>query len=162
VTIACENDVQFAALTSAIDRPELASDERFSDVVNRHRNQQALDEIITAWTRGRTKETAAEALQVAGVPASPVISVPEVFDDEQLRAREFFEEITHAVAGTWEIEGPHWRMSEAPAHIRLPAPAFGEHNGYVFGELLGLSEEEIAGLEADGITGSEPNRAAHD
>jgi hypothetical protein len=53
-------------------------------------------------------------------------------------------------------------MSETPAHIRLPAPAFAEHNGYVFGELLGLSKEEIAGLEAEGITASEPNRAAHD
>lgn len=50
--------------------------------------------------------------------------------------------------GTVEIPGPHWRLSESPAHIRLPAPAEGEHNVYVLRELLGLSEDEIAALSA--------------
>lgn len=48
--------------------------------------------------------------------------------------------------GTIEIPGPHWRLSESPAHIRLPAPAEGEHNLYVLRELLGLSDDEIAAL----------------
>jgi crotonobetainyl-CoA:carnitine CoA-transferase CaiB-like acyl-CoA transferase len=48
--------------------------------------------------------------------------------------------------GTIEIPRPHWRLSESPAHIRLPAPALGEHNLYVLQELLGLSEGEIAAL----------------
>ena len=39
--------------------------------------------------------------------------------------------------GVVEVPGPHWRMSESPAHIRLPAPALGEHNAYVLRELLG-------------------------
>ncbi len=46
--------------------------------------------------------------------------------------------------------------------MRRPAPAFGEHNGYVLGELLGLSEEEIAALEAEGVTGTTPNRSVHE
>ena len=161
VTIACEDDDQFAALSSAIGPPELARDERFGDVVSRYRNQDALDEVIAAWTRERTKGNAAEALQAAGVPAMPVVSVPEVFEDAQLRAREFFETVTHPVAGTWQIEGAHWRTSETPAHVRIPAPAFAEHNAYVFGELLGLSEGEIAQLEAEGVTATTPNLVAH-
>lgn len=162
LTIACENDAQFAALCSAIGRPGLPLDERFADVVSRYRNQNALDEIIAAWSRDRTKEEAAEALQAAGVPAMPVLSVPEVFGDEHLSAREFFEPVSHAIAGVWDIEGPQWQMSETPAHVRLPAPSFAEHNDYVFGELLGLTEEQIAQLEADGVTGTTPNRAVHD
>jgi crotonobetainyl-CoA:carnitine CoA-transferase CaiB-like acyl-CoA transferase len=162
VTIACEDDAQFAALCSVMGRSELAGDERFTDVVSRHRNQDALDDIIARWTNERTKGEAAHALQGAGVPAMPVVTVPEIQDDPQLRARDFFELVSHPVAGAWEIEGPHWRMSETPAHIRLPAPAFAEHNGYVFGELLGLSEEEIARLEAEGVTDTKPDRAVHD
>jgi crotonobetainyl-CoA:carnitine CoA-transferase CaiB-like acyl-CoA transferase len=162
LTIACENDAQFAALCSAVGRPELAKDDRFADVVSRYRNQDALDEIVAGWSRERMTGAAAEALQAAGVPAMPVVSVPEVMDDDHLRARDFFELVSHAIADAWEIEGPHWRMSEAPAHLRLPAPAFGEHNRYVFGELLGLSAEEIAALEAEGITGSTPNQAVHE
>jgi crotonobetainyl-CoA:carnitine CoA-transferase CaiB-like acyl-CoA transferase len=162
LTIACEDDAQFAALCVAMGRAELAGDERFVDVVSRYRNRDALDEIITAWSHERTKEEAAEALQAVGVPAMPVLSVPEVFADEQLRDREFFEPVSHAIAGVWDIEGTHWRMSETSAHVRLPAPAFAEHNTYVFGELLGLSEEEIAELEAGGITGRSPNQAVHE
>ena len=162
LTIACEDDAQFTALCTAMGRPELAADVRFADVVSRYRNQDALDELISEWTRERAKEAAAEALQAAGVAASPVQSVPEVFVDAQLRARGFYESVSHSLAGVWEVEGPHWRMSESPGHVRLPAPAFGEHNGYVLGELLGLSGEEIAALEAEGITGTVPNWSVHE
>src|SRR5437867_9386038 len=117
--------------------------------------------IIAVWTRGRTKEEAAEALQAAAVPAMPVLSVPEVYSDTHLRARGFWESHSHPIAGAWEIEAPHWRMSETPAHVRLPAPCFGEHNDHVFRELLGLSDEEIAALEAAGVTGYAPDWAVH-
>jgi len=122
----------------------------------------ACDETICAWTKDRTKEDAAEALQSAGVPAMPVLGVPEVFADEHLRARGFFEPVSHPIAGVWDVDGPPWRMSESPAHIRLPAPTFAEHNRYVFRELLGLSDEEIAELQAEGVTGTSPNRTVHD
>src|SRR3990170_679684 len=144
LTIACEDDAHFA------------------DVVSRYRNQDALDGEIARWTRERSKAAAAAALQAAEVPASPVLSAPDVFEEPHLRARGFYESVSHAVAGVWEVEGPHWRFSESPAHIRLPAPAFGEHNGYVLRELLGLSEEEIAELEAQSVTGSTPNWAVHE
>ena len=162
LTLACEDDAQFASLCGVMGRPELASDARFADVVSRYRNQDALDGEIARWTRERSKEVAAAALQAAEVPASPVLSAPDVFEEPHLRARGFYESVSHAVAGVWELEGPHWRFSESPAHIRLPAPAFGEHNGYVLRELLGLSAEEIAELEAEGVTGSTPNWAVHE
>ena len=162
LTIACEDDGRFAAMCDTMGHPEMASDPRFADVVSRHRNQDALDELIAEWTRERTKEDAAEALQATGVSASPVLSAPEVFADPHLRARGFYENVSHSVAGEWDVEGPHWRMSESPGHIRLPAPAFGEHNGYVLGELLGLSAEEIAALEREGVTGSTPDWSVHE
>ncbi len=162
LTIACEDDAQFAALCSVIGRPELAGEERFADVVSRYRHQDTLDAIISGWTRGWDKNAAADALQAAGVPASPVLSVAEVFADEHLRARGFFEQVSHAVAGDWEMEGTPWRMSETPGHIRVPPPAFAEHNHYVFRELLALSAEEVAALYAEGVTGDTPNWAVHE
>lgn len=162
LTIACEDDAQFAALCQVMGKAELPADERFADVVSRYRNQEALDEVISGWTRGQDMTAAAEALQAAGVPASPVLSVQDVFEDKHLRARGFFEPVSHAVAGVWEMEGTPWRMSETPGHVRVPPPAFAEHNHYVFGELLGLSAEEVAALYADGVTGDTPNWAVHE
>ena len=49
--------------------------------------------------------------------------------------------------GTIEIAGPHWNLSESPAHVRLPAPGLDEHNAYVLRDLLGLSDGEIAALD---------------
>lgn len=161
LAIACEDDAQFAALCSAIGQPGLADDQRFADVASRYRHQHVLDGIISAWTRPQEKGSAAAILQAAGVPAAPVQTVPEVFQDEHLRARGFFEPVSHAVAGCWEMEAPHWRMSETPAHIRLPPPSFGEHNHWVFRHLLGLSDEEVEGLRAEGVTGDAPDWSVH-
>jgi crotonobetainyl-CoA:carnitine CoA-transferase CaiB-like acyl-CoA transferase len=162
LTIACEDDAQFAVLCAVIRRAELARDERFADVVSRHRNQAPLDDIIALWTREQDKRAAAEALQAAGVPAMPVLTVQDVFADEHLRSRVFFEPVSHVVAGDWEMEAPHWRLSETPAHVRIPAPSFGEHNRWVFSELLGLSDEGIAALEAEGVTGTVPDWSVHE
>ncbi|MHC4479786.1 MAG: CaiB/BaiF CoA transferase family protein, partial [Planctomycetota bacterium] len=156
VTIACEDDAQFAALCRSMGQAELVRDGRFADLVSRYRNQDALDGLISEWARGHTKEDVTEALQAAGVPCSPVLSMPEVFAEPHLRARGFYETVSHSVAGVWEVEGPHWRLSESPGHVRLPAPAFGEHNGYVLGDLLGLSAEEMETLEREGVTGTTP------
>jgi crotonobetainyl-CoA:carnitine CoA-transferase CaiB-like acyl-CoA transferase len=91
-----------------------------------------------------------------------VLTVQDVFADEHLRSRGFFEPVSHAIAGVWEMEGTPWRMSETPGHVRVPPPAFAEHNAYVFRELLGLSAEEVAALYAEGVTGDTPNWAVHE
>jgi crotonobetainyl-CoA:carnitine CoA-transferase CaiB-like acyl-CoA transferase len=100
-------------------------------------------------------------MQAGGVPASPVLRVPDLMQDRHLRARGFWEAVTHASAGTWDMEGPVWRMSRTPAHIRTPAPRFGEHNNWVLGSLLGLTSDEIAALEAEGVIAAVPDATVH-
>jgi crotonobetainyl-CoA:carnitine CoA-transferase CaiB-like acyl-CoA transferase len=161
VTIAVEDDGQFAALCRIMGRPELAADPRFADVVSRYRNQDELDAIVEEWTRRLTPQAVTEALQAAGIPAAPVLGVPALFDDPHLRARGFWETVSHPDAGTWDMDGVPWRMSRSPAHVRLPAPRFAEHNDYVLRGLLGLSEEEIRELAAAGVIGDRPNPGVH-
>ena len=156
VAIAVGSDEAFAALCRAMGRPELARDERFADVVSRHRHQDELDAVLSAWTRERSHDEAAAQLQAAGVSATPVLTIPEIMRDPHLTERGFWEEVTHREAGTWQMDGPAWRFDLAPAHVRLPAPCFGEHNDYLFRGLLGLSEDEVAELEREGVTAREP------
>jgi crotonobetainyl-CoA:carnitine CoA-transferase CaiB-like acyl-CoA transferase len=149
VAISVGRDDEFAALCDVIGQPALARDPRFADVVSRHRNHDALDEIIAAWTKERSQHEAARELQRRDVSAAPVLRIQSLLTDEHLRARGFWEEVTHADAGTWEMEGPVWHISGVDAHVRMPPPMFGEHNEWVFRDLLSLSEAEIAALAAE-------------
>ena len=155
VTIAAEDDAQFAALCRVMGRSDLAADTRFADVVSRYRNQDQLDGIVREWTRQLTPQAVTGALQAAGVAAAPVLGVPALFDDAHLRARGFWESVSHPDAGTWDVDGVPWRLSRSPAHIRLPAPRFGEHNDYVLRGLLGLSYDEVRALGEAGVVGGE-------
>jgi benzylsuccinate CoA-transferase BbsF subunit len=161
VAISVGSDAEFAALCNAIEQPALIRDPRFADVVSRRHHHDEFDAIVGAWTAGRSQNQAANSLQAAGVSAAPVLKIPALMADKHLRARGFWETVSHAAAGAWDMEGPVWRMSRTPAHVRTPAPMFGEHNQYVFGELLGLTEAEIKQLEAAGVTAREPSAGLH-
>ena len=161
VAISVGSDAEFAALCRAIGRGELINDPRFADVVSRRHHHDEFDAVVTAWTSTQSQDDAARALQAAGVSAAPVLKIPALMANEHLRERGFWETVSHAAAGAWDIEGPVWRMSRTPAHVRTPAPMFGEHNAYVFGELLGLTDAEVAQLEADGVTAREPGAGLH-
>ncbi len=161
VAIAVGTDAEFAALCGVIGWPDLARDERFADVVSRHRNQGELLDPISAWTRQRSHEQAASELQAAGIAAAPVLSIPQLMANEHLNQRGFWETVVHAVAGIWRMEGPLWRFEKTPASVRLPAPNFGEHNDYVFKGLLGLSGAEVEDLRASGVIADAPDLTLH-
>lgn len=161
VAIAVGSDAEFAALCEVIGRPELARDERFADVVSRWKRRRELDDPISAWTRRRTHYEAAATLQEAGVDAAPVLTIPELMDDPHLNARGFWETVAHDRAGVWRMEGPLWRFSRTPGHVRLPGPNFAEHNDYVFRTLLGLSDAEVEALRSEGVIADTPDLAVH-
>ena len=161
VTIACENDAQFAALCRVIERPDLAVDPRFATNAARKANEADLDAEIDRWSSARGHYEAMFLLQRAGVPAGAVLTIPELMADPHFRARGAWVEQTHVDAGTWEMEAPPWKLSRTPGGIRLSAPGFAEHNSYVFRDVLHLDDEYIARLYAEGVTSDDPDETAH-
>ncbi len=161
VTIACEDDVQFASLCNALSLPALAQDVRFATVNARKAHEDELDPIIESWTQQHGHYEAMHILQRAGVPAGAVLTIPEVMSDPHLRSRDAWIEHTHPSAGTWEMEAPPWKLSRTPGHIRLPAPGFGQHNSYTLRDVLNLDEETIARLYAEGVTADHPDETLH-
>lgn len=118
-----------------------------------------LDDAVSAWVGTHTRAEAVDALQRAGVVATPVLGPDGVLTDEHLRAREFFEIIDHPLVGS----RPHQRFMPAiwngqPRPTRTPAPLLGEHNAAVLGKRLGLDTSELASLEQEGVIGDEPTR----
>ena len=156
VTIAVETDKEWQSFCQALDNPQWSREEKFADSLSRWQNQDELDKYIEEWTVRRTPDEVMHILQDAGVAAGVVMDCKALLADPHLNERGFWEMQTHPDAGTWRMEGPTYRLSKTPAHIRMSAPSFGQHNDYLFRELLGLSDREIEQLEKEEIIGSEP------
>jgi crotonobetainyl-CoA:carnitine CoA-transferase CaiB-like acyl-CoA transferase len=153
VAIAVESDDDWARLCSLMERPKLARDTRFADVVSRWHNRGDVDEVVGAWTRERMAEEVMRTLQDAGIAAGMCHTAETFFADAHLRARGFFERIVHPEAGSHEYLGIAWRMSRTPGQVRMPAPCLGEHSERVLRDVAGLTAEEWEGLEAEGVSG---------
>ena len=153
VVIAANQDTVFRRLCAAMDRPELAEDERFADHGSRGRNQDVLDAIIGEWASARQPAEVIETLSAAGVIAGPINTVAEVVRDPQLRARDMLVEHFDERVGR-EVLGPGVvpKLSATPGTIRRAGPPRpGCHNAEVYGELLGLGPAELAELTDQGV-----------
>jgi len=156
VTIAVTTAEEWKRFCEAIGNPPWTAEERFSDELSRRKNQAELDKLIEEWTIQYTPYEVMNTLQHAGVAAGPVLSCKGLFEDPHMRARNFYELVTHPEAGTHFYDGFPWKLSETPGYTRRPAPLFGEHNEYVLGEILGMSKEEIARLAEEKVTCTTP------
>ena len=157
VAVSVGSEDEWLALCRAIGQPDLASDHRFRDRDSRHGNQEALDEIISAWTRGWDHYQAMHLLQAYGVPAGAVLKGKETINDPHLEARGFWDVVNNPEAGIYKQTTLPWILSKSPRQTTVPAAGLGEHNFQVFNGLLGLSATEIDTLVEQGITGDVPN-----
>ena len=153
VAIAVRNDEEFSRLCKEMGWPELATDERFTTGLARLKHQDELDEAIGAWTATLDKDEVMRRLQRAGVPAGALLTPHGAFKDPHLRARGFFQTVTHPEAGTHEYASPFIRLSKTPLSIRRPAPCLGEHNHHLYRGLLGVDTETFANLRTEGHVG---------
>jgi len=157
VSLSVASDEEWQALCRVMGKPELATNPRFSGSLNRWKNQDELEGIISDWTRQHTHYEVMEKLQKAGIAAGPLLTMPELFEDPHLKERGFFEMVSHPEAGTHPYESSPIRLGPSgDKTIRTPSPCLGEHNEYVYKEILRLSEEEIAELEKEKVISKIP------
>jgi formyl-CoA transferase len=153
VVIAANQDTVFRRLCTAMGRPELATDERFSNHGARGRNQDELDKIIGDWASERHPDEIMSTLSDAGVISGPINTVAEVVRDPQLRARGMIaehwdERVERTVLGPGVVPV----LSQTPGTIRSAGPARpGQHNDDVYIGLLGKTDVELEALRAEGV-----------
>jgi crotonobetainyl-CoA:carnitine CoA-transferase CaiB-like acyl-CoA transferase len=153
IAIAVGGDEEFEALAAAMARPELASDERYADVVSRRRNQDELERALSEWTRGFEPYELMRLLQAAGVRATVVTHQRDLLHDPHLEARGFWTTIEHPDAGTHRYPARIARFERVPIDNTEPAPTLGQHNREILVDLLGVSEREYEELLANGEIG---------
>jgi crotonobetainyl-CoA:carnitine CoA-transferase CaiB-like acyl-CoA transferase len=132
VAISPREEHLWARWLEVMGSPPWAADERFRDRAARTANWAALEPLLAAWTRERTKEEVFRAAQAVRVPAFPVNSIDGVFDWPQLAARGFFQEVEHPRAGRLRYPTAPYRFSAGGWELRRPAPLLGEHDSDVF------------------------------
>ena len=149
IAIAVRDDADWVRLCSALERPDLARDDRYATLAGRLALQDELDAAIAAWTESRTPAEGESILQAAGVPAHAVIRASSAVDDPQLVHRGHLVRVPHSLHGESVVEGSRFRLSRTPARIGQP-PAVGEHTEQVLKDILGYDDDRIAELAAAG------------
>jgi crotonobetainyl-CoA:carnitine CoA-transferase CaiB-like acyl-CoA transferase len=152
IIIATGNDRQYADTCRILGVPALADDPRFKSNADRVKNRDVLIPLLFTQSVKQTKAELLAALEKAHVPAGPINTLAEVFDDPQIVARGVRVDLParDAVAGTVPgVRSPIVMSESAVVHERA-APRFAEHTREVL-RSLGTSEAEIDRLAAAGV-----------
>ena len=156
VALSATTDDDWRALARVINRPDLADDEGLATLEGRRARHDELDAAIAGWSAGVDIEDAVAELLAARIPAAAANDPRRMGTHTHLRARGYFEDLEHPVAGVLPTPVLPFRVAGTERWGRSPAPRFGQHNREILGGLLGLTDEELTRLDAAGVIASRP------
>ncbi len=149
--IAARSDDEWGRLCRAMGRPGLAADARFATLADRKKNEDALEEIIAAWTRTLTAREVMTLLQQAGVAAGALNNFQGIVEDPQLVHRQHLRPMSHSEIGTYNVTSFPYILSKTPCVTPRGGPCLGEHNEFVVCQLLGYSDEQFMEMLNAGV-----------
>jgi len=142
-----ESDRYWSVFTEAIERPDLARDERFAGAVPRYRHSAELIAILDAVFAERTLEEWSAKLGAHRLIWSPVKTLAEAAEDPNAIARGTFPVVDHPQLGRFRTIAPPLQMSGHAMPGNAPAPALGADTEAVLRE-AGVDDETIELLVA--------------
>jgi crotonobetainyl-CoA:carnitine CoA-transferase CaiB-like acyl-CoA transferase len=151
VSIAVGNEDEWRALCGVMGNPGLADDVRFKTAALRKQNEDALDDLVTAWTSTQDRWDITHKLQAAGVAAFPSMSNKDVAEDAHLKERGYLVQLDHPETGKRLHAGIPWSMSDTPCAVRAAAPIRGADTEEVLKSLLGYTSDRVEQLRKTGV-----------
>ena len=143
IVIGGNGDSIFQRLMIAIDRADMAKDERFLDNQGRVAHEVLIDDVLTNWCETVSSKDALCVLDLADVPAGPVNSIADIIEDEQFKARGVFEQVD--VSGQLRtVPTMHPRLSSGAAQCAWAGPELGAHTSDVLIDWLNVDAPQIA------------------
>jgi crotonobetainyl-CoA:carnitine CoA-transferase CaiB-like acyl-CoA transferase len=113
--------------------PDLMSaDPRFASQESRTQNALGMGQFLADHLTRHTTAEWLELLHAIDIPASPVNSIDQLFEDEHLKAVDFFQDAPHPTEGVLKTCRFPLKFSRSPVSVQRLAPNLGEHNAEIF------------------------------
>ena len=142
---------QWDALMRVLGNPDILQTEEWRSFMYRIGNADDLYALMLEFTTKYTMLELFEAGRREGVPIAPILDIADFYNSPHTKAREFFIEVEHPVAGKADYPGPPYKWTETPAVMKRPAPCLGEHNEEVYCQELDLSKDDLVALRGGGV-----------
>lgn len=155
INVGAANQRNWLRLLEVIEATHLDADPRFASNADRMANLGTLVSQLEPIFKQKTSEDWLNALDQAGVPAGPILSINEMLDHPQARARDMVVETAHSSCGSVKGLGMAVKFHGTAPNVSKPPPRLGEHSREILAD-LGYSESAIDTLYASGAI-SEPD-----
>ncbi|WP_329310151.1 CaiB/BaiF CoA transferase family protein [Streptomyces sp. NBC_01262] len=133
------NDKQWSAFVDAV-KPAWAG-EHFATLEQRARRIDTVYALLAQTFLERTTQAWLDLLRSLDIPAAPVRTLDELFDNPHLNAAGFFETVD-TPNGPVRFPGMPARFSRTPGRIAGPAPRLGAHTTEITGEPAATREKQ--------------------
>jgi len=133
--LAVGNNGQFRKFCAAIGLDALADDPAYITNAARVENRAALREIMVERLAGFERDALLALLEKTGVPASPINTIGQMFDDPQTIARGMRLDLDDGHGNLLPSVRAPIVMSQTPLAYRRPSPRLGEHSDEILAEL---------------------------
>ncbi len=149
INIAANRDSQWDSLARHLGLSELLNDPDYATREDRKRNREALRRALETVLTTKTAAEWVTELNALGVPTGPVLSVPQVLSEAQIRDR--------GLVTSVDLGGEQLSVTGAPVVVngqrpvpKTPPPVLGQDNETVWGA-LGLDARERDHLQREGV-----------
>jgi crotonobetainyl-CoA:carnitine CoA-transferase CaiB-like acyl-CoA transferase len=135
ISLVVYTDRHWRDFTQLVGCPTLIeTDERFQSQESRTRHAEDVGRFLSKQLESRGNDEWLKVLNEIDIPACPVNSIDELFEDPHLKSVNFFSAMDHPTEGKVTVCRFPVQFSESPASIRRLAPNLGEHTEEVMGK----------------------------
>ena len=141
------NDKHWRRFFEALNRPDMAADERYTTIAGRTQNIGFLYSFLAETLLTRSTDEWLAFFAAADIPAMRLNTPAGLLEDEHMKAIDFFKLRDHPTEGRVRVMDIPQRWSRTQPEIKRLAPRLGQHSAEVLGD-YGFSAEEIERLAA--------------
>lgn len=144
------NDRLWKKFCESAGLQEYENDPRFSTNAERVANFQATCDLVAERMRMRTTADWLQTLRAAGVPVSPIHTLADALEHEQVCARNIVVKSEHATLGEVSHIAYPVTLNNQPREAKLPPPVLGQHSREILLQ-AGYCAAEVEALIAAGV-----------